>query len=58
MYLCILPENVDPLNVVGVLPLSSKGHNSHKIQGIKISWLCAQLHMVSLLPTKVHEILW
>ena len=38
--------------------LSSKGHNSHKIQAIKISWLYAQLHMVSLLSTKFHEILF
>jgi hypothetical protein len=38
--------------------LSSKGHNSHKIQGIKISWEYAQLNMVSLLPTKFHEILF
>jgi hypothetical protein len=38
--------------------LSSKGHNSNKIQEIKISWQYAQLHMVSLLPTKFHEILF
>jgi hypothetical protein len=38
--------------------LSSKGHNSHKIQGINISWQYAQLHMVSLPPTKFHEILF
>ena len=38
--------------------LSSKRHNSHKIQEIKISWSYAQLHMVSLLPTKFHEILF
>ena len=38
--------------------LSSKGHNSYKIQAIKISWLYAQLHMVSLLPTMFHEILF
>ena len=38
--------------------LSSKGHNSHKIQAIKTSWRYAQLHMVSLLPTKFHEILF
>jgi hypothetical protein len=37
--------------------LSSKGHNSHKIPEIKIAWQYAQLHMVSLLPTKFHEIL-
>ena len=29
--------------------LSSKEHNSHKIQAIEIAWLYAQLHMVSLL---------
>jgi hypothetical protein len=38
--------------------LSSKGHISHKIQEIKISWYYAQLHMVSLLPTKSHEIMF
>jgi hypothetical protein len=38
--------------------LSSKGHNSHKSQVIKISWWYVQLHMVSLLPTKCHEILF
>ena len=38
--------------------LSSKGHNSHKIQEIKISLYYAQLHVVSLLPTKFHEILF
>ena len=38
--------------------LSSKGHNSHKIQAIKISWKYAQLHIVSLLSTKFHEILF
>jgi hypothetical protein len=38
--------------------LSSKRHNSHKIQEIKISWQYAQLHMVSLQLTKFHEILF
>jgi hypothetical protein len=38
--------------------LSSKGHNSHKIQEIKISLYYAQLHVVSLLPTQFHEILF
>ena len=38
--------------------LCSKGHNSHKSQVIKISWWYVQLHMVSLLPTKFHEILF
>jgi hypothetical protein len=38
--------------------LSSKRHNSHNIQAINISWYYAQLHMVSLLPTKFHEILF
>jgi hypothetical protein len=40
------------------LPPTLEGHNSHKIQEIKISWQYAQLHMVSLLPTKFHEILF
>jgi hypothetical protein len=31
--------------------------NSHKIQAIKIPWQYAQLHMVSLLPTKF-RIIW
>jgi hypothetical protein len=30
--------------------LSSKGHNSHKIQEIKISWYYAQLHMMRYAP--------
>ena len=38
--------------------LSSKGHNSHKIQEIKISLYYAQLHVLSLLPTQFHEILF
>ena len=38
--------------------LSSKGHNSNKFQAIKMSWLYAQLHMVSLIPTNFHEIMF
>jgi hypothetical protein len=35
-----------------------KGVYLPQIYGINISWKYAQLHMVSLLPTKFHEILF
>ena len=35
--------------------LSSKGHNSHKNEGIKISCRYAQHHIMSYLHTKFHD---
>jgi hypothetical protein len=55
---CTVTRSIPYLIVVYFVKfLSSKGHNSHKIQEIKISWKNAQLYMMPLLPTKFHEIL-
>jgi hypothetical protein len=55
MWLCVLPGNFDLLNFVGVMPLWTEIYYDQ-------IWnrMCryAQLHMVSLLPTKFHELLF